>query len=122
MASRIAGIAYVKVDGTQYPLRGNFTVRPSATERTGLAGQDGVHGYSENPIVPSIAGDISLTSDVSIDTIGAITNSTVVAELANGNVYTLSQAWTKAAFELNTHDGLFHVVFEGVTCTELLAQ
>ena len=26
MAQRIAGIAFLKVDGNQYPLRGNFTV------------------------------------------------------------------------------------------------
>ena len=53
MAQRIAGVAYVKVDGTQYPLRGNFTVSPSNVERQMLAGQDGVHGYSEIPRVPS---------------------------------------------------------------------
>ena len=29
MAQRIAGIAFLKVDGNQYPLRGNFTVTPS---------------------------------------------------------------------------------------------
>jgi hypothetical protein len=30
MAQRIAGTAFLKVDGAIYPLRGNFTVSPSA--------------------------------------------------------------------------------------------
>ena len=59
MAQRIAGIAFLKVDGNQYPLRGNFTVTPSVIERAGLAGQDYIHGYSEMPRVPSIEGDVS---------------------------------------------------------------
>ena len=36
MAQRIAGIAFYKVNGRIYPLRGNFTVSPSALERAGL--------------------------------------------------------------------------------------
>jgi len=119
MAQRFAGIAFVKVDGKQLPLRGNFTVSPSSLERAGIAGQDGVHGFSENPRVPYVEGDISLTQDVSVEELQDITNATVTAELANGKTYVLSEAWTKAAFELNTHDGLARVRFEGVTCNEL---
>jgi hypothetical protein len=120
MANRIAGIAYLKVDGKQYPLRGSFTVSPSKTERTGIAGQDFVHGFTEMPRVPFIEGDISLVPELSIDTLDAIVNATVTAELANGHVYVLSEAWTKSAFELNTHDGQTRVRFEGTTCEELL--
>ena len=59
MAQRIAGIAFLTVDGDQMALRGNFTVSPSPVERTMLAGQDGVHGYQELPRVPYIEGDLS---------------------------------------------------------------
>lgn len=52
MAQRIAGIAFLKVDGNQYPLRGSFTVTPSVIERAGIAGQDYIHGYSELPQSP----------------------------------------------------------------------
>jgi hypothetical protein len=117
--ARIAGIAYLKVDGTQYDLRGNFTVSPSPTERTGIAGQDGVHGYSENPRVPFIQGDISLPPELSIEDLDAITDATVTAELANGKVYVLRNAWCKSAFELNTKDGQTQVRFEGITCNEI---
>ncbi|SER57071.1 Phage tail tube protein [Faunimonas pinastri] len=119
MAKRIAGIAYLFVDGTQYPLRGNFTVSPDAIERAGIAGQDSVHGYSETPRVPYISGDISLTEDISIETIRAVTNATVTAELANGKTYVLREAWCAAAMELNTRDGQTTVRFEGVSCDEM---
>jgi hypothetical protein len=119
MAQRFAGIAYVKVDGSQLPLRGNFTVSPSKLERAGIAGQDGVHGYSELPRVPFIEGDVSLTPEVSIEDLDDITDATVTAELANGKTYVLSEAWTKSAFELNTHDGIVRVRFEGMACNEL---
>jgi hypothetical protein len=118
MAQRIAGVAYVKVDGTQYPLRGNFTVSPSNVERQMLAGQDGVHGYYEIPRVPFIEGDISTVPGFSLETAQAIVDSTVTAELANGMTYTLNDATTTAAFSINTRDGLFHIRWEGVTCDE----
>jgi hypothetical protein len=119
MASRFAGIAYVKVDGRQLPLRGNFTVSPSPLQRAGIAGQDGVHGFSEVPRVPYIEGDVSLTPDVSIEDLDDITGATVQADLANGKSYVLREAWTVSAFELNTHDGQTRVRFEGVSCHEI---
>lgn len=118
MAQRIAGVAYVKYDGVQLPLRGNFTVSPSPFERAGIAGQDAVHGYSETPRVPYIEGDISLTADVSVEALDGITDATVTAQLANGKNYVLRSAWTKSAHELNTHDGQARVRFEGLSCDE----
>jgi hypothetical protein len=119
VAQRIAGIAFLKVDGAIYPLRGNFTVSPSALERAGIAGQDFVHGYSEAPRVPFIEGDVSLVPELSTDSIEAITNATVTAELANGKTYVLREAWCRSALELNTREGQTRVRFEGVSCDEI---
>lgn len=121
MANRVAGVAFLLVDGNQYPLRGNFSVSPSSVDRAGIAGQDYVHGYSELPRVPFIEGDVTLDPALSMETVEAIINSTVTAELANGNVYVLREAWCKSAMELNTHDGLTRIRFEGVSCDEVLA-
>jgi hypothetical protein len=119
MAERIAGIAFLKVDGNLYPLRGNFTVSPSPIERTGIAGQDYVHGFSELPRVPYIEGDVSTVTELNVEVVASIINSTVTAELANGKTYVLHQAWSRAAFELNTREGQFRVRFEGVGCDEI---
>jgi hypothetical protein len=118
LGQRIAGIAFLKVDSDLYPLRGNFTVSPSPTERAGIAGQDYVHGFSELPRVPYIEGDVSLVPELSMEDVANIVNSTVTAELANGKVYFLYQAWCRSAFELNTREGQTRVRFEGVNCVE----
>ena len=117
--ARIAGVAYVKVDGRQYALRGNFTVSPSLFERTGVAGQDGVHGHIEMPRVPFIAGNLSTTDGLSIEELDAIDDATVTAELANGKAYVLVGAWTKAAHEIDTAQGQVAVRWEGLDCREL---
>jgi hypothetical protein len=118
MAKRIAGVAFFTVNGQQLALRGNFTVSPTRMERTGIAGQDKVHGYSELPRVPFIQGDVSLMPDMSVEDLDNIDNGTVVAQLANGKNYVLSEAWRAATSELNTREGLTPVRFEGVSCEE----
>jgi hypothetical protein len=93
-------------------------VSPSRVERTGISGQDKVHGYREEPKIPTISGDISTRPEISLEALEAITAATVTAELVNGKVYVLRNAWCKAAFELNTNDGMFRAVFEGEDCDE----
>ena len=117
--AKIAGTAYVKVDGTQYTLAGRFTVSPSMVEREGVAGLSGIAGYKEMHRVPFIEGDIHTTGDLSIADLEAITNATVKAELANGKHYLLSQAWTTAAFEIDAAEGTVGVRFEGMKGQEL---
>jgi len=118
MAQRIAGIATLTVDGTQMSLRGNFTVSPSVVERTMLAGQDGIHGYQELPRVPYIEGDISTVPGLSLTALDGQTDVTVVAQLANGYNYQLTNGTCKAGLENNTRDGQVRVRWEGLACTE----
>ena len=84
-----------------------------------LAGQDQVHGYQELPRVPYIEGDISTLRDMRLSDLDNQTNVTVVAELANGKLYSLVGATCKAALENNTRDGQVRVRWEGLSCEEL---
>lgn len=119
MAQRIAGTAFLTVADVQLALRGNFTVSPSGFERTMLAGQDGVHGYQELPRVPWIEGEISTMPGMSVEVLEGDTDTTVIAQLANGMQYTLYAATCKAGFEINTRDGQLRVRWEGITCEEV---
>ncbi len=119
MANKIAGTAYVKADGVQYTLAGRFTVSPSMVEREGKAGLSGVAGYAERARVPFIEGDLHTTADLSIADLEAITDATVKAELANGKIYLLREAWTTAAFELDASEGTVVVRWEGMEGKEL---
>ena len=115
----IAGTAYLKVDGQMYPLKGRLTVSISPVERNGIAGQDYVHGYQELPRVPFIEGDVSTLPEVSTEFLEAVIDATVTAELVNGRVYVLRNAWTKGPVEINTADGQFSIRFEGVDGDEI---
>lgn len=119
MAQAIAGTAYLKVNGAQYPLRGNLTVSPGAVERAMLAGQDYVHGYTENPRVQYIEGDVSTLPGLSVEEVNGIVDATITAELNNGTVYVLREACCTGAEVINARDGMFHVRFEGVSCDEI---
>jgi uncharacterized protein YlzI (FlbEa/FlbD family) len=118
MAQRVAGIAFLKRNGEQLPLRGNFTVHVTVTERTGIAGQDGIHGFSENPRVPAIEGDVTLTADISIEDLQTSNEDTVTAELANGKTYVLREAWLAGLQELNTGEGMVRLRWEGMSIDE----
>jgi hypothetical protein len=118
MAKRVAGVAYLYIDGNQVPLRGNFTVSPSMVERTMLAGQDGVHGYQEIPRVPWAACDLTTMPDLNLEDIDGQVDVTVMCTLANGKNYSFANATCKAGLENNTRDGQVMVRWEAISCTE----
>jgi len=120
--NRIGGMLSLTVDGNLYEARGNFRVTPGTVKREGVAGQDRVHGYTETPIVPQIQGDISIGNQLSLEQLEQITDSTIQVQLANGVTYVLVQGWTKSAFEIDTVEGKFECVFQGITCEEMPSQ
>jgi hypothetical protein len=119
-SNRIAGVAYIYVDGQQYPLRGSLTVSPDMIEREGVPGQDGIHGYIERPRVPFIEGDFSDIGNLSLSAIQRMTDVTVTAELANGKQYVLRNAWTSTAREFDAAEGQATVRWEGMAAEELI--
>jgi Phage tail tube protein len=118
----IGGVAILRVDGYQYRLRGELKVSPSLVEREAVVGQDSVHGYIEKPRPPFISAKITDWGDVSLETLIAGCNVTVTAELQNGKVYVLRNAWLAQPPELDTAEGSFDVRWEGFACEELPAQ
>jgi hypothetical protein len=117
--SRIAGVASWSVGARTLAVKGSLTISPSQYERAGIAGQDYVHGYSENPVVPYIEGDVSLQPGTRVSDIDAMTNETVTVQCADGRVFVLREAFRAGRSEVNTKDGQFRVRFEGTSCREL---
>jgi hypothetical protein len=121
-SNRIGGTMALSYDGNTLEARGNFTVTGPTVKRDGVAGLDGVHGYVEVPIVPSIKGDVSIGNQLSIVTLEQITNATVLVALANGMSYMLSDAWVTSAFSIDAHEGKVGIEFQGMTMQELITQ
>jgi len=119
-SSRLAGTAYVTIDGKSYNItgEGNYTV--SGTKREALVGQDGWHGYSEMPMPGKISWKGRDSGALSISDLSKAANVTVVLVLANGktivgrNMVRIGEG----PIEVNTEDGTFSVEFQGPEVTE----
>ena len=109
----IAGVAYIKVDGKQYTLAGSMTIALARVSREGLVGLSGVAGYKETPRVPFIEVELYADENTDLEDIGNITEATVQAELADGRVGLLRDAWQAGDLELNAAEGTTTVRFEG---------
>jgi hypothetical protein len=94
-------------------------VSPNSVERTMIAGQDYVHGFTEVPRVPFIEGDISTLPQVLFEQLEQMVDVNVTAELLNGRTYVLRQATYIRPADINTRDGLARVRFEGISCEEI---
>jgi hypothetical protein len=117
-SNRLAGTCYLSVDGASFMLAGDFSYKVSGFSRETLKGQDGVHGYSETPQPGYIAATIRDSKGLSISDINAMTNVTVVAELANGKTIIGSKMWTTEQQEAKATDATIEVKWEGASVTE----
>ena len=123
MASNaIGGTAFLRVDGMQYAMRGNWKVSPNTTVRKGVAGMDGPHGFTEAFQVPWAEGDITDFGNVSIQALQNIVSSTVTLELVNGKTYVIVSAWYASDGSLDIVQGQSTVRFEGMSASEILAR
>jgi len=118
-SNRLAGVAYVTVNGASYSISGEGTYRVSGSNRESLTGQDGYHGYSEKPMPGKISWKGRDSNKVTIGALNESANATVVLELANGKtVIGRNMARTGEPLEVNTEDATFTVEFEGADVKE----
>jgi hypothetical protein len=117
--NRLAGIAYVTADGQTYMLAGELAYKTSKVSRETLIGQDGVHGYSEKPVAGMISGTFRDAGGLTVADFNAMTNVTVVAELANGKTIVGRNMWTTEDQEVNTNEASFPVKWEGFEVKEV---
>ena len=99
-------------------MKAGCVVHAAKSVRTGIAGQDGVHGFSEMPAIPAIEFDVSMRGEISAEDFQLMDDETVMAEMANGTVYTLRNAWKAGAAEHNAAEGTMRVRFEGMDIQE----
>src|SRR4051794_27000415 len=99
---RLAGVAFLSVDGRNYMLAGDLEWSPSRVTRETLIGMDAVHGYSEKPYAGFIKATLRDAAGLTIADFNAMTNVTVTIELANGKVVTGRNMWTVEAQSVNS--------------------
>ncbi|MCP1376046.1 phage tail tube protein [Dyella lutea] len=112
-SNRLAGTVNLSVDGATYMLAGDFEYSPSEVARETLVGQDTVHGYSEKPIAPHIGGTLRDSGGLSVKALNAMSNVTVVAELANGKVIIGRNMWAVEQQAAKATDATIEIRWEG---------
>lgn len=119
-ARRIGGIAFLKKDGKQLLMKGEFSYGLGTPEREAKVGVDGIHGYTETPTVPFVEGEITDHADLDLkQELGNFTDGTITLELANGKVILLNEAFMTKGVEGETGEGKVPVRFEGTSAEEI---
>jgi hypothetical protein len=115
----IAGIAFFKINGLQYELRGELEIQPNVTENEWLANQDGTQVFTQKAVTPYMQLKVSDSDGLSLQALNAAQGVTVTAELINGKTYTLQQAAQWGETKLDTVKGEITFKIGGVACYEL---
>lgn len=116
--NRLAGLAYVTVDGITIMVAGQFKYRPSKMERTTLSGMDSVHGYKEKPVAGFISCQVRDSGGISVSDFNGQTSVNIIAELANGKTIIGRSLWTVNTQEVDSEEAIFDVRWEGADVTE----
>lgn len=116
MAERIGGTLFVAVNGVRISVKGNWEVGLGRPKREGVPGMDTIHGYTEKQQVPFFAGDATAGQRLDLPALLDVRDATITAELANGKVAVLRDAWHAGDGVLNTEEGNVPLRFEGLSC------
>lgn len=114
MAGRVGGTIQIAVDGEVIQAVGSWTYNEGSPIREAQVGADRVHGYMEKPQAPFIEGQGRFTSDVDIASLKNKTNATILMNLPNDKVFTLTGAWFAGQGDITTEDGAINVRYEGL--------
>lgn len=115
MADRnlLAGTAFLSINGVSRRLVAALKWDAGVVTRETLAGMDGIHGVKAKPKPGKIEGQFRDAGDLRVADFNAITDATVVFELANGKTVVGRNMWTVDSQEVESEDGVFNVKFEG---------
>lgn len=117
---KLAGTAYVSVDGATYPLVGDVEWQVSDVTREALLGLDGYHGYAERPAATHMQGTFRDYGDYEAAVFRDMVNVTVTFELANGKTVIGANMVTTEAVVVNSVDATMRVRWEGPEVIETL--
>ena len=114
--ARVSGVCYVKVDGEQLEIQSSCEYPLSKVKREAVEGVNGPVGYKETRITPFFFFFCTLTPEFLRQKLVESDDLTIVAELANGTVYTLTGAYVEGDITGNAIDGTTSITFKGKDC------
>lgn len=114
MGKKIAGTCYIKADDQMFEITGGVEVPLMTNVRTPMETHNNESGfYSETTIAPFVR--LTAANDPNLDTtkISQSDTLTVTAELANGRVYVLTEAYLSGETTVSGDEGTIPLEFRG---------
>lgn len=116
---RIGGKIFIKANGFQYKAKGNWTYNLGKDKQEKIVGMDGVHGTKVTPQVPFIEGTITDSGNISAEELLELSDATIILELANNKIISLSGADFAGEGNITTEEGEIEARFEGDQAEEI---
>jgi hypothetical protein len=110
---RLAGSTVAQVNGVTLSIT-EFSWSPGIFKRETMTSLSGVDGYSEMYRAPYIAGKFRDGQSTSVTQFNALTNATVVLQLANGKSIVGHGLWNTGETDVAGVEATFDWKFEGV--------
>jgi hypothetical protein len=114
MSKKVAGTCYIKADGEQLEVAGGVETPLLDTVRETVMADAGPAGYSEKAIAPYIKLTAVVGRNFPLQKLRTAKDMTITAELANGMVYTLSDAYVQGEPALKGSEGMVDLEFGGM--------
>ncbi|MHC0027049.1 phage tail tube protein [Enterobacter vonholyi] len=111
--AKIAGTTYFKIDGQQLSITGGIEVPMNTRVRDDVIGLAGDVDYKETHRAPYTKVTAKVPNNFPVNKITTSDNMTITSELANGQVYVLSNAWLHGEANHNPEEGTVDLEFHG---------
>ncbi len=112
--NQVTGRCFVNVSGVRLATKEGAKLNTGNPDRTGIAGDSGVHGYSEKTTIPFIECVVSHKADTDMTAMNAWVNETTTFKTDTGQTWLLRNAWLAKSTELSK--GEVSLRIEGMSC------
>lgn len=117
--AQVTGRCWIYIDGAlMRSLEGAKLTGVGSTERTAVVGPQ-VWGFTEKTVAPTVEATFAHTADLSLATLGALTDVTLTFECDTGKSYVLRHAWLENAPDLTADKGDVTAKFCGMSIEEV---
>lgn len=111
---QITGAATIRVDGEELLTEVGATLNVGGFEREAQMGANGVQGFRQTPVAPTVQCTVRHTANTDIVKLAGITNGTLLFEADTGQSWMLRGAFVTEPPELDAGEGSFELNFSGM--------
>lgn len=111
--SRIAGTCFIKIDSEQLSVTGSVEIPLNLNIKESILDLGGGVDYKETYRAPYVKAAFKVPKNFPLEKLKTRDDMTVTAEMANGQVYVLKNAWLEGEANHNPEDGTADLQFNG---------